>query len=94
MKTCLQEAILSTHRNSLHSDIISQFESITSGREDKYYESFRETSIQKFDRLTQEFDIVRDIANAEKNFVNQLVDEPNDANKWKEFAEFCLQYGM
>ena len=35
MKACLQEAILSTQRNSLHSDIVNQFESIASGRDDK-----------------------------------------------------------
>ena len=43
MKTCLQEAILSTHRNSLHTDIVSQFENIQGARDDKFYESYRET---------------------------------------------------
>lgn len=93
-KKCLEEAILSTQRSSLHSDIVSQFENISGAREDKFYESFRETTLEKFDRLALEFDTVRDIENAERNFVNHLVDEPNDARKWEEFAQFCLRYGL
>lgn len=50
--------------------------------------------MQKFDRLALEFDTVREIENAEKNFVNHLVDEPTDATKWEEFAQFCLRYDL
>ena len=94
MNTCLQEAILLSHRSTLHSDIVTQYEHITSAREDKVAESFFETASQKFDRLAIEFDTVRDIENAERNFVNQLVDNPNSADKWEEFAQFCLRYGL
>ena len=51
MKTCLQEAVLGNQRNNLHNDIVTQFESITMAREDKYYESFCEDTTDKFDRL-------------------------------------------
>lgn len=37
---------------------------------------------------------MRDIENAERNFVNHLVDNPGDAEKWEEFAQFCLRYGL
>ena len=37
---------------------------------------------------------MRDVENAERNFVNHLVDYPNDAEKWEEFAQFCLRYGL
>ena len=42
MKQCLNDAILTTQRNSLHSDIVSQFEAIAGARDDKVFESFRE----------------------------------------------------
>ena len=67
---------------------------ISSAREDKFYESYSEDTTQKFDRLAQEFDTVRDIENAERNYVNHLVDHPNDGAKWEEFAQFCLRYGL
>ena len=94
MKKCLNDAILHTHRNSLHSDIVTQFENISTQREDKNYESFRESHNQKFDRLAEEFDTIREVETAEKNFVNNLVDSPDDTEKWGEFAQFCLRYGM
>lgn len=94
MKSCLQDAILSTHRNSLHTDIITQFENIQGARDDKIHESYKETVTEKFGRLALEFDTLRDIENAEKNFVNHLVDEPNDGEKWEEFAQFCLRYDL
>ena len=94
MKACLQDAVLSGQRNNLHSDIVNQFESITGAREDKVYEGYSETQTVKFDRLAREFDTVRDVENAERNFVNHLVDYPNDAEKWEEFAQFCLRYGL
>ena len=94
MKTCLQEAILSSQRNSLHSDIVNQFESISGAREDRQFESYSETKEKKFDRLAREFDTVRDVENAERNFVNHLVENPHDEKKWEEFAQFCLRYGL
>jgi len=39
---------LNTQRNSLHGDIVTQFETIAGQREDLYYESFREEGTQKF----------------------------------------------
>ena len=83
-----------TQRNRLHPDIISQFENITGARQDKIEESFKETITQKFDRLALEFDTVRDIDNAEKNFVNTLVDEPNNSKIWESFTQFCLRYNL
>ena len=94
MKQCLQEAILSTQRNSLPSDIVSQFESITAARDDRYYESFRESDSERYARRAEEFGTVRDFETAERNYVNQLVDSPNDAQKWEDFAQFCLKNGM
>lgn len=44
--------------------------------------------------MAEEFDTVRDIENAEKNFVNHLVDHPDDSQKYEEFAQFCLRYGL
>ena len=94
LKSCLREAVLMTQRNRLHPDIISQFENITGARQDKIEESFKETITQKFDRLALEFDTVRDIDNAEKNFVNTLVDEPNNSKIWESFTQFCLRYNL
>jgi hypothetical protein len=94
LKSSLREAVMLTQRNKLHPDIISQFESITAGREEKIEESFKETITQKFDRLALEFDTVRDIDNAEKNFVNTLVDEPNNSKIWESFTQFCLRYNL
>jgi hypothetical protein len=34
------------------------------------------------------------VENAEKNFVNHLTDDPSDAAKWGEYAQFCLRYGL
>jgi len=94
LSSCLREAVLMTQRNRLHPDIISQFENITGARQDKIEESFKETITQKFDRLALEFDTVRDIENAEKNFVNTLVDEPNNSKIWESFTQFCLRYNL
>lgn len=94
MKKCLNDAILITHRNSLHTDIVTQFENISAARDDKYYESFHEKMNEKFERLAQEFDTVRDVETAEKYYVNHLVDNPDDSEKWGEFAQFCLRYNM
>ena len=94
LKSCLREAVLMTQRNRLHPDIISQFENITGARQDKIEESFKESITQKFDRLALEFDTVRDIDNAEKNFVNTLVDEPNNSKIWESFTQFCLRYNL
>ena len=44
MKTCLQEAVLETQRNNLHSDIVSQYENISMLREDKVCESYSENT--------------------------------------------------
>ena len=70
MKQCLQDAILTTQRSTLPSDIVTQFENITTAREDRYYESFRESTAECFARRAQEFDTVRDIETAERNYVN------------------------
>lgn len=48
--------------------------------------SHKEEAAQKYNRLTLEFDRIGDVANAEKNFVNQLILNPKDAAKWGEYA--------
>ena len=94
VKTCLDEAVCLKQRNNLHSDIVTQFEKLRGEEDDKIEMSFRESSQDKYDRLAMEYDTVRDLENAEKNYINQLIENPTDSKKWGEFAQFSLRYGL
>ena len=94
MKACLTEAVTVRHRDRLHKDIVGQLEVIAGAREDRIREGYQEDPHEKFSRLALEFDTISDLENAEKNFVNHLVDYPTDAKKWGEFAQFSLRYGL
>ena len=94
MQECLTEAVANRHRSKLHNDIVSQLEVVEGSRLDKICEGYQEDSSQKFTRLALEFDTIQDLENAEKNFVNHLIDHPQDANKWGEFAQFALRNGL
>lgn len=94
MKACLQEAVLETQRNNLHSDIVAQFEKIDLLRKDQKLESYYEDETTKFCRLAHEFDTVRDVENTERNCVNYFVQGNYDKLKLGEFAQICLRYGQ
>ena len=76
MRDCLTEAVTVRHRSKLHNDIVTQLEVIEGGRLDKICEGVQEDSSQKFSRLALEFDTISDLENAERNFVNHLIDHP------------------
>jgi len=94
LKQCLDIAINTRQRQSLHSDIVQQFQKIQLSQEDKVYESFSENQEHKCARLAQEFDTVCDLQRSERHYINYLVDHPNDGSKWAEYAQFCLRYGL
>ena len=94
MKDCLTEAVTLRHRAKLHHDIISQLEVIEGSRLDKIHEGVQETTAEQYTRLAQEFDTITDVENAEKNYINHLIEHPNDGKKWGEFAQFSLRYGL
>ena len=94
MRDCLTEAVTVRHRSKLHNDIVTQLEVVEGARLDKVCEGVQEDSAQKFSRLALEFDTITDVENAEKNFVNHLIDHPQDGKKWGEFAQFALRYGL
>ena len=51
LKQCLDIAINTRQRQSLHSDIVQQFQKIQLSQEDKVYESFSENQEHKCARL-------------------------------------------
>jgi len=40
--------------------------------------------------LAKEFMAICDVKNTERQIVNQLIESPNDSEKWYEYAMFCL----
>ena len=47
---------------------------------------FTETNKERYVRLAKEFETANDIPNAEKQFVNYLVEFPNEAPMWYNYA--------
>ena len=78
----------------LHPDLTNQFSIIEERKCDRIASSFTELPKEKFSRLAAEFDAVADVANAEKHYVNHLIDFPADADKWGEYAQFALKHGL
>lgn len=87
-------AAVNLQMDSLHQDITLQHEGINKNRQKKVDRSFKETETEKFRRLSREFDDICDKQNAEKYLQNLIVDYPNDAELWTEYAHFALRYGM
>ena len=78
----------------IHSDISKQYFAIEEMKSDRVTNSYQEHLMQKYSRLATEFEQINDIENAEKNHVNQLILNPDDAKKWGEYANFCLRNDM
>ncbi len=94
LKEYLKEAIGQAQRGSLPADIVSQFDSLQSHEHQLVEASFTEDSTSKHKRLAEEFDIICDMESTEREYVNQLVANKTDADKWYEFALFSLKYKM
>lgn len=94
LKDCLSEAITQTQQATLPPDIVAQFEQIKDKQTALQEQSFRETSAQKHTRLADEFAIIFDVANTEREFVNMLIANPQNADKWYELALFSLKFNM
>jgi hypothetical protein len=93
LKECLTEAITS-HAGDLPVEIVSQFESIEHNKAQLVESSFSESAQAKHRRLAEEFDTITDVENTEREFVNQLTFDMNNADKWYEFVLFSLKYRM
>lgn len=94
LKVCLQEAIGSSERANVPQDIVAQFETIQEQKSQLVQNSFSESATAKHQRLAEEFDIICDVQNSEREYVNMLIDEPNSADKWYEFSLFSLKFNM
>lgn len=57
-------------------------------------ESFTESDSNKYERLAEEFEVICDVPNAEREYVNMLSSDMKNANKWYEFALFSLKFNM
>jgi hypothetical protein len=77
--------------DGIHSDIAKQYTAIEDAKSDCIAASHKKHPMQKYSRLASEFEQINDVANAEKNYVNQLILGPNDAKKWSDYANFCLR---
>jgi hypothetical protein len=93
LKDCLTEAI-SNPQSALPQDIVSQFEQHRDQQTVLQEQSFKESTADKHTRLANEFSIICDVENTEREFVNMLIANPTDADKWYEFALFSLKFGM
>jgi hypothetical protein len=68
LKECLTEAIQGS--DSLPHDIVSQFESLEQHKQQLVDNSFTESEQTKHRRLAEEFDIIHDAKNTEREYVN------------------------
>ena len=92
LKDCLLRAVGDTQRDSLPSDIVIQFDQLREQAGNKAADSFQETQQSKIDRLAEEFDQLDDVSNAEEQIINCLVtNSATDAEKWYDYAKFCLR---
>lgn len=66
----MDEAVCLKQRSHLHSDIVTQFEKLRNEEDEKVEMSYRESSQDQYDRLALEYDTVRDLENAERNYIN------------------------
>ena len=94
LKECLKEAISGSQKSSLPADIVTQFEHIEDSKNQLVEGSFSEDSDAKHQRLADEFDVICDVKNVEREYVNMLVEASDSADKWYEFALFSLKYHM
>lgn len=93
MQYALKKAMLHG-RNKLHNDIVQQYDKLESSRQSSIKNSFTESDKQKYIRLAAEFETCNDIPQAEKQFVNYLIMNPDEADMWYNYAQFALRHGM
>ena len=87
MQYALKKAM--THGKSnqnLHADIVQQYDRLEKDRRVLIDNCFTETNKERYVRLATEFETANDIPNAEKQFVNYLVEFPAEADMWYDYA--------
>ena len=47
-----------------------------------------------YQRLSKEYDIIKDKENAEKYLQNYIINAPQDSYRWFKYAKLALSYGM
>lgn len=91
LKECLHQAM---QEQDLPLDISSQYKNLEKEKNLSIQSSFTEEQEAKHSRLAEEFDVIQDVECAEREYVNNLLDDPNNKEKWYEFALFSLKFGM
>jgi TolA-binding protein len=70
----------------LHADLTQQYEKIDNQRSNLIKNCFVEGEKEKFVRLATEFETCNKIKDAEQQFVNYLVQYPQEADMWYKYA--------
>ena len=92
----------------MHNDLKMSHKSFQDELRKKVDKNFKETEAEKFERLCNEFDIIRDNEHSEWYIlylrqltnINNLFDAGSEVEqsiqpqKWFDYAQFCLRYGM
>jgi tetratricopeptide (TPR) repeat protein len=95
MQYALKKAMTNGKSNSgLHADIVQQYDKLDHNRRQLVDNCFNESNKDRYLRLSKEFETANDIKNAEKQFVNYLVEFPRDCDMWSNYAQFALRHGM
>ena len=92
----------------MHNDLCIGHKVVQEETKKRIEKNFKETEAEKFSRLTKEYDLIVDHEHSEWYilYLRQLTDiktlfDPNvkreedkDPQKWFNYAQFCLKYGM
>ena len=76
-----------------HNDLVISYKIEEESKSRKLDKNFKESNVEKFKRLSREYDLLADNINSEKYLQNLLADEEDQSpEKWYEYAKFCLRY--